>query len=318
MKKQILHRLLLGVLTLWLVSVLIFVGTELLPGDVASAILGQNGTPETIAALRLQLGLDQPAVYRYLHWLSGVLHGDLGTSLANNQPIGAELLPRLANTLFLALYAALIAIPLAVVLGIASAVWRGSWFDRLANTLTLMSISVPEFFVGYVLVIFFAIRLAWFPSLALVDPDASLLDRLYACTLPMLTLVLVVLVVLAHMLRMTRASVGAVMSSSYIETALLKGLSRWRIVLSHALPNALAPIINVIAFNLAYLVVGVILVEVVFVYPGIGQLMVDAVTKRDLPVVQACGLLFGGTYILLNTAADLLAIWCNPRLRHAR
>ena len=315
MKKQILHRLLLGVLTLWLVSVLIFVGTELLPGDVASAILGQNGTPETIAALRLQLGLDQPAVYRYLHWLSGVLHGDLGTSLANNQPIGAELLPRLANTLFLAAYAALIAIPLAVVLGIASAVWRGSWFDRLANTLTLMSISVPEFFVGYVLVIFFAIRLAWFPSLALVDPDASLLDRLYACTLPMLTLVLVVL---AHMLRMTHASVGAVMSSSYIETALLKGLSRWRIVLSHALPNALAPIINVIAFNLAYLVVGVILVEVVFVYPGIGQLMVDAVTKRDLPVVQACGLLFGGTYILLNTAADLLAIWCNPRLRHAR
>lgn len=315
MKKQILHRLLLGILTLWLVSVLIFVGTELLPGDVASAILGQNGTPETIAALRLQLGLDQPAVYRYLHWFSGVLHGDLGNSLTNNQPIGAELLPRLANTLFLAAYAALIAIPLAVMLGIASAVWRGSWFDRLANTLTLLSISVPEFFVGYVLVIFFAIRLAWFPSLALVDPDASLVDRLYACTLPMLTLVLVVL---AHMLRMTRASVGAVMSSSYIETALLKGLSRWRIVLGHALPNALAPIINVIAFNLAYLVVGVILVEVVFVYPGIGQLMVDAVTKRDLPVVQACGLLFGGTYILLNTTADLLAIWCNPRLRHAR
>ena len=315
MKKQILHRLLLGILTLWLVSVLIFVGTELLPGDVASAILGQNGTPETVAALRLQLGLDQPAVYRYLHWFSGVLHGDLGNSLTNNQPIGAELLPRLANTLFLAAYAALIAIPLAVMLGIASAVWRGSWFDRLANTLTLLSISVPEFFVGYVLVIFFAIRLAWFPSLALVDPDASLVDRLYACTLPMLTLVLVVL---AHMLRMTRASVGAVMSSSYIETALLKGLSRWRIVLGHALPNALAPIINVIAFNLAYLVVGVILVEVVFVYPGIGQLMVDAVTKRDLPVVQACGLLFGGTYILLNTTADLLAIWCNPRLRHAR
>lgn len=315
MKKQIVHRLLLGLLTLWLVSVLIFIGTELLPGDAASAILGQNGTPETIAALRSQLGFDQPAIYRYLHWLAGVFQGDLGTSLANNQPISTELLRRLANTLFLAGYAAIIAIPLAVMLGIASAVWRGSWFDRLANTLTLMSISVPEFFVGYVLVIFFAIRLAWFPSLALVDPDAGILERLYACTLPMLTLVLVVL---AHMLRMTRASVGAVMSSSYIETALLKGLSRWQIVLGHALPNALAPIINVIAFNLAYLVVGVILVEVVFVYPGIGQLMVDAVTKRDIPVVQACGLLFGGTYILLNTLADLLAIWCNPRLRHAR
>lgn len=315
MKKQIFHRLLLGILTLWLVSLLIFVGTELLPGDVASAILGQNGTPETVAALRSQLGLDQPALYRYLHWLGGVMHGDLGISLANNQPISNELLPRLGNTLFLAGYAAVIAIPLAVMLGIASAVWRGSWFDKLANSLTLLSISVPEFFVGYVLVIVFAIRFAWFPSLALVEPGADFLQRLYACTLPMLTLVLVVL---AHMLRMTRASVGAVMSSSYIESALLKGLSRWRIVLGHALPNALAPIINVIAFNLAYLVVGVILVEVVFVYPGIGQLMVDAVTKRDLPVVQACGLLFGGTYILLNTAADLLAIWCNPRLRHAR
>lgn len=315
MKKHILYRLLLGLLTLWLVSMLIFLGTELLPGDIASALLGQNGTPETLAALRVQLGLDQPAVGRYLHWLAGVLHGDLGTSLANGRPISEELLPRLENTLFLAAYAALIAIPLAVALGIACAIWRGSLLDRLANSLTLLSISVPEFFVGYLLVIFFAIHFAWFPSLAMVSPDDSLTQRLYNATLPMLTLVLVVL---AHMLRMTRASVGAVMSAGYIETALLKGVPRWRIVLSHALPNALAPIINVVAFNLAYLVVGVILVEVVFVYPGIGQLMVDAVSKRDLPVVQACGLLFGGTYILLNTVADLLAIWCNPRLRHTR
>lgn len=315
MKKHILQRLLLGVLTLWLVSMLIFVGTEMLPGDVASAILGQNGTPESVAALREQLGLGQPAVQRYLQWFTGILHGNLGTSLANGRPIAAELLPRLGNTLFLATYAALIAIPLAVLLGITSAIWRGSVFDRLANTLTLLSISVPEFFVGYLLVMFLAVRLAWFPSLAMVNPDDGLADRLYNCTLPMLTLVLVVL---AHMLRMTRASVGAVMSSSYIETAVLKGIPTWRIVIGHALPNALAPIINVIAFNLAYLVVGVILVEVVFVYPGIGQLMVDAVTKRDLPVVQACGMLFGGTYILLNTLADLLAMWCNPRLRHAR
>ncbi|MFP1788898.1 ABC transporter permease [Lonsdalea quercina] len=315
MKKHILHRLLLGLLTLWLVSMLIFLGTELLPGDIASALLGQNGTPETITALRTQLGLDQPAIGRYLHWLSGILHGDLGTSLANGRPISEELLPRLENTLFLAAYAALIAIPLAVALGIACAIWRGSLFDRLANSLTLLSISVPEFFVGYLLVIFFAIHFAWFPSLAMVSPDDTLTQRLYNATLPMLTLVLVVL---AHMLRMTRASVGAVMSASYIETALLKGVPRWRIVMGHALPNALAPIINVVAFNLAYLVVGVILVEVVFVYPGIGQLMVDAVSKRDLPVVQACGLLFGGTYILLNTVADLLAIWCNPRLRHTR
>jgi len=314
MKKRILQRVLLGVGTLWLVSLLIFVGTEMLPGDVATAILGQSATPETVAAMRLQLGLDEPAVLRYLHWLVGILQGDLGNSLANGRPIGNELLPRLGNTLFLAGYAAIIAIPLAVGLGIASAIWRGSVFDRLANTLTLISISVPEFFVGYVLVIAFAIRLTWFPSLAMVDSGTSFAERLYVCTLPMLTLTLVVL---AHMLRMTRASV-TVMSSPYIESAVLKGISRWRIVVSHALPNALAPIINVVAFNLAYLVVGVILVEVVFVYPGIGQYMVDAVTKRDLPVVQACGLLFGGTYIFLNTTADLLAIWCNPRLRHAR
>ncbi|MEN0613900.1 ABC transporter permease [Klebsiella indica] len=315
MKKLIIQRLLLGIVTLWLVSMLIFLGTELLPGDIASALLGQNGTPETIAALRSQLGLDQPAAWRYLQWLGGVLHGDLGVSLANNEPVSAVLLPRLENTLFLAGYAAVVAIPLAMVLGIASAIWRDSWFDRLANNLTLLSISVPEFFVGYLLVMFFAIHFAWFPSLATVAPGVSFGQRLYTCTLPMLTLVLVVL---AHMLRMTRASVGAVMSSSYIETALLKGLPKWRIVLSHALPNALAPIINVIAFNLAYLIVGVILVEVVFVYPGVGQYMVDAVTRRDLPVVQACGLIFGGTYIILNMLADLLAIWCNPRLRHAR
>jgi peptide/nickel transport system permease protein len=315
MTQRIFYRLLLGLITLWLVSVLIFIGTEMLPGDVATAILGQSATPDNVAALRLQLGLDQPALLRYLHWLWSVLHGNLGNSLANGQPIGSELLPRLGNTLFLAAYAALVAIPLAVGLGIASAIWRGSIFDRLANSLTLISISVPEFFVGYVLVILFAIRLTWFPSLAMVDPSTTFLQRLYVCTLPMLTLTLVVL---AHMLRMTRASVTAVMASPYIESAVLKGISRWRIVVQHALPNALAPIINVVAFNLAYLVVGVILVEVVFVYPGIGQYMVDAVTKRDLPVVQACGLLFGGTYILLNTTADLLAIWCNPRLRHAR
>lgn len=315
MTRHILQRLLLGLLTLWLVSVLIFAGTEMLPGDVASAILGQNATPETVAVLRSQLGLDQPALHRYLSWLAGVAHGDFGLSLTNSRPVAETLLPRLESTLFLAAYAALVAIPLAVALGIAAAIWRDSLFDKLANGLTLLSISVPEFFVGYLLVMAFAIRLAWFPSLSLSEPDASLGARLYACTLPMLTLVLVVL---AHMLRMTRASVCAVLSSSYIETALLKGIAPWRIVLRHALPNALAPIVNVVAFNLAYLIVGVILVEVVFVYPGIGQLMVDAVTKRDLPVVQACGLLFGGTYILLNTVADLLAIAFNPRLRHAR
>ncbi|ABM56198.1 ABC transporter permease [Verminephrobacter eiseniae] len=315
MRRLLMQRVLLGLLTLWLVSVLIFVGTEMLPGDVASAILGQSATPETVAALRASLGLDQPALQRYLMWLLHFLQGDLGTSLTNGRSIAADLMPRLYNTLFLASYAALVVIPLSILLGIASAIWQNSLFDRAASVLSLASISMPEFFVGYVLIILLAVKWALLPSLAVVSDSMSWSERLYATTLPMLTLLFVVT---AHMLRMTRASVIAVMGSAYIEMAILKGLPKWRIVVQHALPNALAPIINAVSFNLAYLVVGVIMVEVVFVYPGVGQLMVDAVSKRDLPVVQACGLLFAAAYIGLNTLADVLAVWVNPRLRQAR
>jgi peptide/nickel transport system permease protein len=293
MKRLVLHRVLAGVLTLWLVSVLIFVGTELLPGDVASAILGQSATPETVAALRASLGLDHPALQRYAQWLLHFIHGDLGTSLTNGRPVGEDLLPRLYNTLFLAGYAAIVAVPLSVLVGIASAIWQDSVFDRAAS----------------------AVKFPVLPSLAAVSPDMAFSERIYATTLPTLTLLFVVA---AHMLRTTRASVLAVMGSAYTETAILKGLPKWWIVVRHALPNALAPIINAVSFNLAYLIVGVIMVEVVFVYPGVGQLMVDAVSKRDLPVVQACGMLFATAYVGLNTVSDVLAVWANPRLRHAR
>ena len=305
-------RAVLGVLTLFAVSLLLYLGTQLLPGDVASALLGQSATPEALAVLRAKLGLNEPAYLRYLHWLWGVVHGNLGNSLTSGEPIAGALMPRLINTLFLAGYAAIIAVPLALGLGILSAIREGSIMDRAASIISLATISFPEFFVSYILIVIFASQLGWLPSLATVYDGMGFWDRVNATTLPAITLTLVVV---AHMLRMTRTSTLAVMSTPYVETAFLKGLSRSRVVLNHALPNALGPIINVVAINLAYLVVGVVVVEVVFVYPGVGQLMVDAVTKRDLPTVQACGLVFAIVFIGLNTLADICASLANPRLR---
>ena len=315
MIKLIAQRLGLGLLTLVAASVLIFVGTEILPGDLASAILQNNATPETLAALRLDLGLDRPATVRFFEWLFGVLHGNFGHSLANGQDVISELLPRLKNTMFLATYAAIVAVPVAVAIGLFAAIRQGRIFDRTANLVTLMTISVPEYFLAYILIKFLAVDYPIFPSLANVTPESTVAERLSLTFLPMLTLVLVVV---AHMMRMTRASVLSIMASPYIEMAFLKGLPKWRVVVQHAFPNALAPIINVIALNLAYLVVGVVVVEAVFVYPGLGQLMVDAVSKHDVPVVQACGLIFASAFILLNMTADILAIMSNPRLRHPR
>lgn len=315
MLRLIASRIALGVLTLLAVSVLIFVCVQILPGDVASAVLGNQATPETLAAYRKELGLDQPAWWRYAQWLGGALTGDLGVAMTNKRDIVTELTPRFFNTMFLAGYAALIAIPLSVGLGILAAIREGRPVDRISNILTLMTISVPEFFIGYLLIVIFAVQLGWFPSLATVFAGMSVGERLYVTTLPALTLTMLVA---AHMLRMTRTSVLSVMSSPYIEMAFLKGMPRSRVVARHALPNAAAPIITIVALNLAYLIVGVVVVEAVFVYPGVGQYMVDAVAKRDVPVIQACGLLFAGVFVGLNTIADIAAILVNPRLRHRR
>jgi peptide/nickel transport system permease protein len=315
MLKLIVTRALLGVVTLFAVSVLIFVCTQILPGDVASAVLGQSATPETLAAFRKELGLDQPAYFRFFSWLFKALQGDLGVSLTNQRVIIDELRPRFGNTMFLAGYAAIIAVPLSVGLGIVAAIREGRPIDRISNILTLMTISVPEFFIGYLLIMIFSVQLGWFPSLSTVFAGMSFSDRVFATTLPAVTLTLLVA---AHMLRMTRTSVLSIMSSPYIEMAFLKGMTRSRVVAYHALPNAAAPIITVVALNLAYLVVGVVVVEAVFTYPGIGQLMVDAVSKRDVPVIQACGLVFAGVFVTLNTLADIFAILVNPRLRHRR
>jgi peptide/nickel transport system permease protein len=311
----ILSRIGLGLLTLLAVSVVIFVLTQILPGDVASAVLGQAATPETLANYRHELGLDRPAVVRYFVWLAGILHGDFGVALTNGQTIVEVLGPRFKNTLFLAGYAALLALPLAVGFGILSAIREGRITDRLANILALLAISMPEFFVGYLLILNLAVNHEWFPSLATVGADTPLGERVWAVTLPAVTLTFLVT---AHMLRMTRNSVLSTMSTAYVEMAFLKGLSRARVVTRHALPNAAAPVISVIALNLAYLVVGVVVVENVFTYPGVGQYMIDAVTKRDVPVIEACGIVFAGVFITLNTAADVMAIALNPRLRHPR
>jgi peptide/nickel transport system permease protein len=294
---------------------LIFAGTQILPGDVATAMLGQQATPEAVANIRQELGLDRPAVVRYLDWLWGAVQGDFGTSYTNRQNIAEQIGRRLGNTLFLAFAAAAIAVPLAIVLGILAVRYRNTWFDRLISVVTLSTISLPEFFWGYLLMLFFAVQLQWFPSSATVFESMSLGERLWTIALPTLTLVLVVV---GHMMRMTRAAVLNVLSSAYVETAELKGLSPSRIIWRHALPNAVAPIVTVVALNLAYLVVGVVVVEVIFVYPGMGQYMVDHVSKRDVPVVQACGVIFASVYIILNIVADVAAVVANPRLRHPR
>lgn len=305
-------RLFLGILTLFLVTLLIFLAIQLLPGDLAQAVLGQAATKDTVEAFRRELGLDQPAYIRYLSWLMGVLHGDLGHSLASGRAVSDMIAGRLGNTLFLALYTAAIAVPLSIGLGLAAALFRHRLFDRLANLVTLSAISFPEFFIAYILIYFLG-QSGLFPTIIRLDDSMGWGQKLYQCFLPALTLTLIIT---AHMMRMTRAAIINLLALPYIEMAKLKGLSPWRIIIHHALPNALAPIINVVSLSLAYLITGVVVVEVVFVYPGLGQLIVDAVSKRDVVVVQSTALIFASAYIGLNMISDLLSTLTNPRLRN--
>lgn len=309
------QRIGLGLLLLLLVSILIFVGTEILPGDVAASILGQSATPEALANLRRDLGLNEPALWRYFDWLSGVLQGELGTSLSNGRDIGEAIGQRFSNTLFLATTAAVIAVPLAVFLGLLSVLYRNRWPDMMISGIALASVSLPEFLIGYIMMFWVGVQLGWAPSVAILNDGMGLWQKLHAITLPVAVLTLVVL---AHMMRMTRAALLNVMQSAYIETAELKGLGTLAVIWRHAMPNAISPVVNVVMLNLAYLVVGVVVIEVVFVYPGMGQFLVDHVSKRDVPVVQACGLIFAAVYISLNMVADIVSILSNPRLRHPK
>ncbi len=313
--KLLVQRIALGLLLLVAVSAIIFLGVELLPGDAAEAVLGQSATPTSLANLRAEMGLNEPPLTRYVAWLGGILTGDLGRSLTNQSDIAADIGQRLGNTLFLAGCAAAIAVPLAILLGLVAARYNGRWPDKVISAVTLSTISLPEFVMGYIVLFYLGVKWQLFTTVAMVTSNMSLGERLQTIVLPVIVLVLVVL---AHMMRMTRAAILNVMQSAYIETAELKGLSPLTVIWRHAFPNAIAPVVNVVMLNLAYLVVGVVVVEVVFVYPGMGQYLVDHVSKRDLPVVQACGMIFAAVYIGLNILADVISILANPRLRHPK
>ncbi|KIN61758.1 putative peptide transport system permease protein [Sulfitobacter noctilucae] len=313
--KLIAQRVALGLMLLFAASILIFGGTMMLPGDVAQQILGQSATPQSLANLRESLGLNEPAISRYFSWLGGFLQGDLGTALTNGRDIGESISGRLGNTLFLAFWAAVISVPLAIFLGLLAVRYKDRIPDKLISAVTLTTISIPEFMIGYVLIYWISIKLGWFSSVAIINDSMTLGQKLNAIAIPVMVLTLVVL---AHMMRMTRAAILNVMQSAYIETAELKGMGMLKIIRKHAFPNAIAPIVNVVMLNLAYLVVGVVVVEVVFAYPGMGQYLVDHVAKRDVPVVQACGLIFAAVYIGLNLIADIVSILANPRLRHPK
>jgi len=310
----VLRRAFFGVLTLFATSLLVFAATEILPGDVATAILGQTATPEMIAAIRERLGLELPLAQRYIQWLGGFVTGHMGNSLATGADVATVIAPRLWNTLGLAVYAAVVAIPLSVCLGVLCAAWHRSAFDRMLSSVSVFLVSVPEFVIAVILVVILAVELKLFPSVVVRPNWQNPLSFMWQLFLPMMT---IVFTMLAHLIRMTRATLLEVLASPYAEMALLKGASKWRILFRHALPNAVGPVLSVIALNIGYLISGVAVIEVVFSYPGLGKLMVDSIFYRDLPLIQATAMIFCAAYVLCNTLADVSAVVLNPRIGRA-
>ncbi len=310
--KLIINRLAMGLLTLWVVSLVVFLITNMLPGDAAQEALGQAATPEAVAAVRASLGLDQPALQRYFYWLINLCGGDFGASMVNGVPVAKLIASRLPSSLVLAGVTTLVSVPIALTLGIMSAMYRGSLFDRIVNISAVSLVSVPEFLIATIAVLIFAVKLRWLSALSHTADVASLGQFIRVYTMPVLTLCCVIV---AQMARMTRAAVNDQLNAPYVEMAALKGARPVRIVLAHALPNAIGPIANAVALSLSYLLGGVLIVETIFNYPGIANLMIDAVTTRDLPLVQACAMIFCAAYLMLVMLADLCAIMSNPRLR---
>lgn len=308
----ILQRIGSALLTLLLVSLVIFTLTALLPGDAAEEALGQGATAETVAALRAQLGLNDPAPVRYLHWLRGFVSGDLGQSLSSGLPVAELIATRLPNSLALAAITAAVALPIALALGLLSAWFRHSWFDRATNLATLAAVATPEFVVATAAVLLFAVELRWLPALSSPPAEPGWSAFLRAYTLPVLSLACVVI---AQIARMTRAATLDQLQQPYAEMATLKGVSAGRLVWTHALPNAIGPIASAAALSLSYLFGGAIIVETIFNYPGLASLMVNAVTSRDMPLLQACAMIFCAIYLTLVLVADVIGILANPRLR---
>jgi peptide/nickel transport system permease protein len=307
------RRLGLLALVMGIVSVLIFGVVQILPGDVAVMILGTSATPGDLAALRERLGLDRPAPMRYVDWVSGAVRGEWGTSLLYQVPVRPLVLERLRRSALLAVLALAVAVPLAIGLGVLSALRPNGILDHAVGLLTLVAVSLPEFIVGTVLILILAFRFAVLPPSSLIDPEAGLWSAAPSLVLPALTLVLALL---AHMTRMTRASMLDVLEQPYIRAARLRGLRPRLVILRHALRNALLPTVGIVAINVGFLIGGIVVVETVFAYPGLGRLMVDAVNHRDVPVIQMAALIIALTYALANLAADLAYAYLDPRIRY--
>ncbi|GJD62170.1 ABC transporter permease [Methylobacterium frigidaeris] len=312
--RMVAGRVVVALVTLLIVAVVIFFATALLPGDVVQILLGQAATPAAVKGLRAAMHLDQPAALRFLLWLKDLATGDLGVSYVNNIPVADLIGSRLGNSLKLAGVTAVISVPVALTLGITAAILRGTLVDRTIAVFTIAVISVPEFMVATLSVIVFAVYLGWLPALSMTGDVTTFAGLIKAYAMPVVTLSFVIS---AQMIRMSRAAVIETLSAPYVEMALLKGASRRRMVLHHALPNALGPIANAVALSLSYLLGGVIIVETIFNYPGIAKLMLDAVSTRDLPLIQSCAMIFCLAYLVLITIADIVTIVSNPRLRHS-
>ena len=315
MATMITRRIFLAVVTLFIISLIVFMGVEALPGDTATAYLGQSATPESLAALREEFGLNAPVHERYLAWLGGFLQGDLGDSMSKKKPVVELIGNRFRNTVVLATTAALVGIPLAIVLGVIAGLMRDKWPDVLVSTTSIVGMTLPGFVTATVLIYFFAIRLEWFPAITLVPSDVPVVELLPNIVLPIITLTLIMV---AHILRLVRTNMIDVLTSDYVQMAILKGVPHWSIVFKHALPNAMLPTINVVALTLAWLLGGVAIIETVFNYPGIGQLMITAITDRDFGLVQGIAIILAVIYIALNLIADVLSMILNPKLRTAR
>ena len=310
------RRIVLALVTLLIISIIIFLGVEALPGDAATAYLGQSATPESLEALREEFGLNAPAHQRYLNWLGDMLRGDLGNSMSRRgKPVSEIIGNQFRNTVVLAVAAAIVGIPLAIVLGVFTGITRDKWPDILISFVAILGMTLPGFVTATVLIYVFSLRLEWFPAIAMVPTDAPVSEILPNIVLPIITLTFVMV---AHILRLVRTNMIDVMVSNYVQMARLKGVPVMKIIFQHALPNAMLPSINVIALTMAWLLGGVAIIETVFNYPGIGKLLINAIGDRDLALVQGIAIILAGIYIGLNFIADLLALVLNPRLRTTR
>ena len=310
--RLIAQRLSLAVGTLLVVSALVFFFTSVLPGDIAERVLGRESTQQQRQIFRKHLHLDRPVWERYGVWIGDVARGDLGRSLVNDETVTSTIGTSAQNTLFLSVFAFLLYIPVTLIMATVAALFRGKLPDSLISVVTLVGLSVPEFVLGTLLIFGFAVKLSVAPALSIVSPGDGLFTRLHATVLPAVTLMVAMAV---YAIRMLRDNLIDVLDSEYVRMATLKGVPRWRVVVRHALPNSLGPALNVTALNLTYLIGGVVVVETVFSYPGLGKLLVDSISVRDVPVVEVTALLASGVYIVANLVADVLAMVLNPRLR---